>query len=109
MSATEFVAWYNGHPDFRELKPDLSRSRAWLSWAWATSPWTSRASSPSSHDELKATDIADHALEVLKDSRVTDIYVLGRRGPAQAKFTNPEIREFGKLEDAEPVVLPRRA
>jgi ferredoxin/flavodoxin---NADP+ reductase len=105
MSATEFVAWYNGHPDFRELKPDLSRSGVAVVGMGNVAMDVARILARS-HDELKATDIADHALEVLKDSRVTDIYVLGRRGPAQAKFTNPEIREFGKLEDAEPVVLP---
>ncbi|HEY5564537.1 MAG TPA: NADP oxidoreductase, partial [Rhodothermia bacterium] len=55
-------------------------------------------------DELKTTDIADYALEKLAESRVRDIYVLGRRGPAQAKFTNPEIREFGKLQEADAVV-----
>jgi len=57
-----------------------------------------------SPEELATTDIADHALQALKQSRVKDIYVLGRRGPAQAKFTNPEIKEFGHLQVADPVV-----
>jgi ferredoxin--NADP+ reductase len=57
-----------------------------------------------SPEELATTDIADHALEALKKSRVKDIWVLGRRGPAQAKFTNPETKEFGHLQVADPVV-----
>ena len=57
-------------------------------------------------DELKDTDIADHALDRLATSHIRDIYVLSRRGPAQAKFTNPEIRELGELEDADIIVLP---
>ena len=56
--------------------------------------------------ELADTDIADHALEMLRDSKVKNIYVIGRRGPAQAAFTNPEIKELGELADAELVVDP---
>jgi len=54
-------------------------------------------------DELKQTDIADYALKTLADSKVKHIYLIGRRGPVQAKFTPPEIREIGELEDCEPV------
>ncbi len=57
-------------------------------------------------DELKHTDIAQHALDVLAESRVSDIYVIGRRGPAQAKFTPKELREFGELANCDPVVNP---
>jgi ferredoxin/flavodoxin---NADP+ reductase len=105
MSATEFVAWYNGHPDYRDLKPDLSNPGVAVVGVGNVAMDVARILART-YDELKATDIADHALEVLRDSKVEDIYVLGRRGPAQAKFTNPEIREFGNLENAEPVVLP---
>ena len=60
----------------------------------------------SSQAELHETDIADYALSALANSMVRNIYVLGRRGPAQAAFTNPEIRELGAMEDAEVVVAP---
>jgi len=105
MSATEFVAWYNGHPDYRDLKPDLSHPGVAVVGVGNVAMDVARVLART-YDELAATDIADHALAALKESRVTDIYVLGRRGPAQAKFTNPEIREFGKLEGAEPIVRP---
>ena len=48
-------------------------------------------------DDLAATDLAGHALEALRASRVRTIYVLGRRGPVQAAFTNPELKELGEL------------
>jgi ferredoxin--NADP+ reductase len=57
-------------------------------------------------DELRSTDIADHALEALETSGVKDIYMLGRRGAAQAKFTTKELRELGELLNADIVVKP---
>ena len=56
-------------------------------------------------DELATTDIAEHALEALKASQVKNVYILGRRGPAQAAFTPPEIKEMGEFEDADVIVL----
>ena len=58
-------------------------------------------------DELKHTDIAGHALEALAESRVREIHVIGRRGPAQAKFTNRELRELGELDDCDGVADAR--
>jgi len=57
-------------------------------------------------EELAATDIADYALEALSASRIREVYVLGRRGPAQAAFTNPEVRELGELAGADITALP---
>ena len=57
-------------------------------------------------DELAATDVADHALEVMAESNVREIVVLGRRGPAQAAFTNPELLELGDMTDADIIVDP---
>ena len=57
-------------------------------------------------EELAKTDIADYALEALRESRVKEVYLLGRRGPAQAAFTNPEVRELGELADADVSVVP---
>ena len=56
-------------------------------------------------DELKHTDIAQHALDVLAESKLKEIHVIGRRGPAQAKFTPKELREFGELSDCNPIIL----
>ena len=105
MSATEFVAWYNSHPDYAHLKPNLDIEGVVVVGVGNVAMDVARILAKS-YDELKETDIADHALEALKASKVKNIYVLGRRGPAQAKFTNPEIKEFGHLEMADPIVRP---
>ena len=105
LSATEFVAWYNGHPFFSDLDIDLACETAVVVGVGNVAMDVARILAKSV-DELKITDISDQALDRLKQSRVKDIYVLSRRGPAQAKFTNPEIRELGELEDADVVVLP---
>ncbi len=103
MSATEFVAWYNGHPDYVDLDVDLSVSAAVVVGVGNVAMDVARILAKSV-DELQETDIADHALEKLAQSQIKDIYVLARRGPAQVKFTSPEIREFGHLNVASVVV-----
>lgn len=103
FSATEFVAWYNGHPDFAEFEPDLSVESAVVVGVGNVAMDVARILAKSI-DELRQTDIADHALETLAASKVREIYVLSRRGPAQVKFTNAEIREFGHLELADSIV-----
>jgi ferredoxin--NADP+ reductase len=104
LSATEFVAWYNGHPDFAELNPDLSCEAAIVVGVGNVAMDVARILAKSV-DELKGTDITDYALAALAESKIKDIYVVARRGPAQVKFTNAEIREFGHLDIAEPIVL----
>jgi len=103
--AAEFVGWYNGHPDFRRLGFDLSGGTAAVVGNGNVAIDVARilASTPA---ELHATDMADHAVEALSASRITEIHVLGRRGPAQAAFTVKELRELGELEDADVVVEP---
>lgn len=105
-AATEFVGWYNGHPDYRHLQFDLSQERAAVIGVGNVAMDVARILARTV-DELRATDIADYALEALSQSRVKEIYVLGRRGPAQAAFTNPEIKELGEMQDAEVIVDPR--
>lgn len=105
LSATEFVAWYNGHPDFVDLEVNLDCTTAIVVGVGNVAMDVARILAKTV-DELHSTDIADHALEVLAGSKVTDIYVLSRRGPAQVKFTPAEIKEFGELAAAEPVVNP---
>lgn len=103
--ATEFVGWYNGHPDYRDLHFDLTQARVAVVGNGNVAMDVARILA-SSYDELAKTDIADYALEALKESKVTDIYLLGRRGPAQAAFTNPELKELGELEMADVIVPP---
>ena len=105
-TATEFVGWYNGHPDYREREFDLSHETAVIIGQGNVAADVARILAKSV-DELKHTDIAQHALDTLAGSKIRDIYVIGRRGPAQAKFTPKELREFGELEDCDPVVDPK--
>jgi len=104
-AATEFVAWYNGHPDYRDLSFDLSQERVAVVGVGNVAADVARILSRTP-EELAATDIADYALEALSASRIREVYVLGRRGPAQAAFTNPEIRELGELPGADVGAIP---
>jgi ferredoxin--NADP+ reductase len=105
-AATEFVGWYNGHPDNTDLEIDLlSAERALVIGNGNVALDVARmlVLAPA---ELAPTDTADHALEVLAESRVSEVVVVGRRGPAQAAFTNPELLELGELSGADVVVDP---
>src|SRR5512135_664489 len=106
--ATEFVAWYNGHPDFSNCRFDLTQERVAVVGVGNVAIDVARILSLSP-EELEKTDIADYALEALKNSRVKEVHLLGRRGPAQAAFTNPEIKEVGELADADVLVRPEEA
>lgn len=101
--ATEFVAWYNGHPDYHDHTFNLEVESAAVIGVGNVAIDVARILSLSP-DELAQTDIADYALEELCRSNIKTVYLLGRRGPAQAAFTNPEIKEVGELEDADVIV-----
>ena len=103
-SATEFVAWYNGHPEFRDLKFDLSQESVAVVGVGNVAVDVARILAKTV-DELKTTDIADYALEALSESKVKQIILMGRRGPAQAAFTLKEIKEMGELEITSSVVM----
>jgi ferredoxin--NADP+ reductase len=103
--ATEFVAWYNGHPDYRDCRFDLSQERAAVVGVGNVAIDVARILCRSPQ-ELATTDIADHALEALRQSRIREVYLLGRRGPAQAAFTNPEVKELSELADADVTARP---
>jgi len=107
-AATEFVAWYNGHPDYRDLEFDLSVETAVVVGNGNVAADVARMLALT-REELACTDVADHALEVLAESNVREIVVLGRRGPAQAAFTNPELLELGEMADADVFVDPGEA
>ena len=96
-AATEFVAWYNGHPDYRGLEFDLSARRAVVIGNGNVAADVTRMLTLSPA-ELERTDVADHALEALRESSIEEVIVLGRRGPAQAAFTSAELREVGHLD-----------
>jgi ferredoxin--NADP+ reductase len=104
LSATEFVAWYNGHPDFKDLEVDLSCEAAIVVGVGNVAMDVARILAKSV-EELADTDIADHALAALAQSNIKDVYIVARRGPAQVKFTNAEIREMGHLKIADAIVL----
>ena len=105
FSATEFVAWYNGHPDFRHYEFDLTVESVAVIGVGNVAMDVTRILAKSV-DELKTTDITDYALEELRESKVRRIHIFARRGPVQAKFTNPEIKELGELEVADVIVNP---
>ena len=102
-SATEFVAWYNGHPDFCDYKFDLSAKNAFVIGIGNVALDVARilAKTP---EELAETDIADYALDALRASQLEDIWLVGRRGPVQAAFSPAELREFMELAEADVVV-----
>ena len=96
-AATEFVAWYNGHPDYRGLEFDLSHERAVVIGNGNVAADVVRMLTLS-REALERTDIADHALDALAQSNIEEVVVLGRRGPAQAAFTSAELRELGRMD-----------
>jgi ferredoxin--NADP+ reductase len=99
------VAWYNGHPDACDEEFDLSAQRAVVIGNGNVAVDVARmlVLDP---DELSPTDTADHALAPLAAAQVEEVILLGRRGPAQAAFTNPELRELGELHGADIEVDP---
>ncbi len=101
--ATEFVAWYNGHPDFSHLRFDLTQETVAIVGVGNVAVDVARILSLSP-EELHASDMAPYAVEALSRSKVRDVYLLGRRGPAQAAFTTPEVKELGELADADVLV-----
>jgi ferredoxin/flavodoxin---NADP+ reductase len=103
--ATAFVGWYNGHPDYRDMQFDLHHDRVVVVGNGNVAMDVTRilVTDP---DELAKTDIADHALAALRASKVREVVMLGRRGPAQAAFTNAELKEFGELDGVRVMVYP---
>ncbi|MDT5279730.1 MAG: ferredoxin/flavodoxin---NADP+ reductase [Mycobacterium sp.] len=108
VAAVDFVGWYNAHPHFEEMAPDLSTGRAIVVGNGNVALDVARilVTDP---DVLATTDIADHALKSLHDRGVEEVLIVGRRGPLQAPFTTLELRELGDLEglaDVDVIVDP---
>lgn len=104
-AATELVGWYNGHPDYRDATFDLDVEAAAVIGLGNVAMDVTRILARPAHD-LDRTDIADHAVRALGQSRLRTIHVLGRRGPVQSSFTTPELRELGELADVAVEVDP---
>ena len=107
LSAADFVPWYNAHPEFVDVKVDLSSDTAVVIGAGNVSMDTARilAIDPA---ELEPTDVADHALAKLKQSNIRTVIICGRRGPEHAAFTAPELRDLLKLKNTEVSIDPKQ-
>jgi ferredoxin/flavodoxin---NADP+ reductase len=103
--ATEFVAWYNGHPDYQDLTFDLSGNRAVVVGAGNVAVDVARMLALT-EEEIAPTDTTDDAIAAILGSGIEEIVVLARRGPAQAAFTTPELIELTELAGADLVVDP---
>jgi len=105
IASTAFVGWYNGHPEFRDLAPDLNVERAVVIGAGNVALDVARMLI-TDMAELDTTDTADHALDVLRASKVKEVVIVARRGPLQGAFTTPELSELPDLEGVDIVLNP---
>ncbi|MBT6829486.1 MAG: FAD-dependent oxidoreductase [Rhodospirillaceae bacterium] len=101
-SAT-FVNWYNGHPDFRDLNPDLDVKGVVVLGNGNVAIDVARVL-VKTPGEMAATDLPDYAADPIQASPLSDVYMVGRRGPNEAKYTNVELREMGHLENCVPQI-----
>lgn len=105
LSAADVVPWYNGHPDFTQLKVDLNVERAVVMGAGNVAMDVARILAVPI-EELETTDIADYALDVLRTSTIKEVVLCARRGPENVAFTPPELRDLAKLEHVDVNVDP---
>lgn len=103
FGSADFVGWYNGHPDFRDLEPDLNTKSVVVIGNGNVAIDCARVL-VKTPNEMSTTDIATHAAEAIHASPLEDVYMVGRRGPVEAKFTNVELREMGELEECTPII-----
>jgi ferredoxin--NADP+ reductase len=104
-AATEFVAWYNGHPDFQDREFDLSHERVVVIGNGNVAIDCARMLALTA-EELAPTDTTHEAIDAINAAGVREILMLGRRGPVQAAFTPPELKELGELAGADVLVDP---
>ena len=105
IGSAAFVGWYNGHPDFADMKVPLSHHGAAIIGNGNVAIDCDRILAKTVA-ELETSDIAQHAVDELRRSAIRDIHIVGRRGPHQASFTTKEAGELGHLDRAHPVVRP---
>jgi ferredoxin--NADP+ reductase len=105
FGAKDFVSWYCGHPD-RLNRFVLDATSAVVVGAGNVALDVARILAKTSDELRAATDMSDDVLDALATSSITDIHLVARRGPAQARFTTKELRELGELANADVVVGP---
>ncbi len=105
FGSNAFVGWYNSHPDFKDLNPDLDIEAAVVIGVGNVALDVSRLLAKT-RKEVSTTDIAGYAADSIQASPIRDVWLCGRRGPVEAAFTNVELREMGELENAVPVIDP---
>jgi len=105
VGVAAFVGWYNGHPDFRDLDPPLDTPSVVVIGVGNVAVDVARVLTKTPA-EMAATDLTGYAAQAIHAAPVTDVHMVGRRGPAQAKFSNVELREMGHLENCAPVIDP---
>ena len=103
--AAEFVGWYNGHPDYLDHQPNLDSSAVAIIGNGNVALDIARVL-VKTPQEMAGTDLPDYAGRAIQESPIRDVYLIGRRGPLQAKWTNVELREMGRLADCQPIVEP---
>jgi len=103
IGAAAFVGWYNGHPDFYDLNPDVNVTAAAVIGVGNVAIDVARVL-VKTDAEMTSSDIPEYAAQAIRQSPITDVYMFGRRGPNDAKFTNVELREMGRLENCVPQV-----
>ena len=103
FGSAEFVGWYNGHPSFCDLNPDLNTKAVAVIGNGNVAIDVARVL-VKTPEEMATSDLPDYAAKAIQESPITDVYMFGRRGPVDAKFTNVELREMGKLETCVPQV-----
>jgi ferredoxin--NADP+ reductase len=105
IGVAAFVGWYNGHPDFRDLDPDLDTEAAAVIGIGNVAVDVARVLTKTP-EEMAETDLTDYAAEAIHAAPIRDVHMFGRRGPLQAQFSNVELRELGFLDNAYPVLDP---
>lgn len=105
IAATDVVGWYNGHPDFRDVEVPLDTERVVVIGAGNVAIDVARmlVTDP---DVLAKTDTADHAIDAIRAGSVREVVIVARRGPLEASFTTPELRELGEIEGVDAVLDP---
>lgn len=103
VGVAAFVGWYNGHPDFRDLDPPLDTDAVVVIGVGNVAVDVARVLTKTPA-EMAATDLTDYSAAAIHAAPIKDVYMIGRRGPAQAKFSNVELREMGQLENCAPVI-----
>lgn len=101
--AAEFVGWYNGHPDFLDVAPDLNCNAVAVIGNGNVALDVARVL-VKLPKEMTKTDLPEIVARQIHSAPITDVYLLGRRGPLEAKWTNVELREMARLKDCVPLV-----